>query len=240
MGVERDRPAEDLTGRARIRDAALREFAMRGYRAATMKQVAAAAGVSVGLVQHHYGSKEGLRRACDEHVAATLLRPTQEGLASGEISEPDFLAGLYGAGEDCVRYIARAMVEDSGPAAALFDRSAELAEQWLREQNPTAGVGGPDRDAALAAAVMTAMHLGTVVLAGHVARRTGVDPLTPAHGPRVGAAMFEVYAAVGSFMSSDMGQGVVSAVDRLREDRSPATGASGTARDTAGRGAGAD
>ncbi|MGH3750942.1 MAG: helix-turn-helix domain-containing protein, partial [Micromonosporaceae bacterium] len=56
-----DRAHEDLTARARIRDAALRLFAERGIGPATIRDIAKAAGVSSGLVRHHFGSKEALR-----------------------------------------------------------------------------------------------------------------------------------------------------------------------------------
>src|SRR6266542_759545 len=59
---------EDLTARARIRDAALRLFAERGVDGATIRDIAKAAGVSAGLVRHHFGSKEALR---DQTVEAT-------------------------------------------------------------------------------------------------------------------------------------------------------------------------
>lgn len=58
------RPApepEDLTARARIRDAALKHFTESGFAKATIRDIARTAGVSPGLVRHHFGSKEGLR-----------------------------------------------------------------------------------------------------------------------------------------------------------------------------------
>src|SRR5207302_5731036 len=58
----------DLTAAARIRAAALRRFAAAGVAATSIRDVAKAAGVSAGLVQHHYRSKNGLRRAVDAHV----------------------------------------------------------------------------------------------------------------------------------------------------------------------------
>jgi TetR/AcrR family transcriptional regulator, regulator of cefoperazone and chloramphenicol sensitivity len=60
----------DLTARAVIRDEALRLFAEHGQDAVSMRRVAAAAGVSPGLVAHHFGSRAGLRQAVDAHVAA--------------------------------------------------------------------------------------------------------------------------------------------------------------------------
>ena len=63
-----DRSAEDLTARARIRDAALRLFAERGLDGTTIRDIAKEAGVSGGLIRHHFGSKDGLRSACDVYA----------------------------------------------------------------------------------------------------------------------------------------------------------------------------
>ncbi|MFD0204347.1 MULTISPECIES: TetR/AcrR family transcriptional regulator [Saccharothrix] len=62
----------DLTARARIRDAALARFGADGVAGASMRAIAADAGVSPALVVHHFGSKEGLRQACDEYVLAAM------------------------------------------------------------------------------------------------------------------------------------------------------------------------
>lgn len=72
----------DLTGRARIRDAALLRFASEGFRV-PVRTIAADAGVSPGLVIHHFGSKEGLRRACDEHVLV-LIRENKRNVLGDE------------------------------------------------------------------------------------------------------------------------------------------------------------
>ena len=69
-----ERSAEDLTARARIRDAALRLFAERGMDGATIRDIARAAGVSAGLVRHHFGSKDGLRAACDSYALDQIMR----------------------------------------------------------------------------------------------------------------------------------------------------------------------
>ncbi len=74
---------EDLTGRARIRDAAMLEFAEHGAKGATIRGIAKAAGVSPALVQHHFGTKEALRRACDEYVIETIRETKQEASAAG-------------------------------------------------------------------------------------------------------------------------------------------------------------
>src|SRR5690606_20135242 len=44
---------------ARIRDAAIVEFAAHGFTKSTVRAIAESAGVSPGLVIHHFGSKDG-------------------------------------------------------------------------------------------------------------------------------------------------------------------------------------
>ena len=60
----------DLTSRARIRNAALRLFAQQGVSATPLRAIAAEAGVTVGLIPHHFGSKEGLHHEVEEWVVA--------------------------------------------------------------------------------------------------------------------------------------------------------------------------
>lgn len=62
------RQHSDLTARARIRNAALVQFAERGVAGASMRTIADAAGVSVGLVQHHFGTKDKLQQECDAYA----------------------------------------------------------------------------------------------------------------------------------------------------------------------------
>jgi AcrR family transcriptional regulator len=59
----------ETPARVVIREEALRLFAEHGVDAVSLRQVAAAAGVSAGLVVHHFGGKDGLRAAVDEHAA---------------------------------------------------------------------------------------------------------------------------------------------------------------------------
>src|SRR5881397_4426812 len=58
----------DLTAAARIRNAALRHFAARGFAGTSIRTIAKAARVSPGLVQHHFPSKAKLRTAVDQFV----------------------------------------------------------------------------------------------------------------------------------------------------------------------------
>jgi AcrR family transcriptional regulator len=139
--------AGDRTAKAVIRDEALRLFAAAGPDAVTIRQIAAAAGVSPGLVVHHFGSKEGLRMAVDEKVAsifdvlfeqargeAAALRPgSAASLAELMVRElpadsavPAYLRRLLLAGDEAGRALVRrwfdsshAMIEELGAAGVI-------------------------------------------------------------------------------------------------------------------------
>ena len=216
MNTERPFPDEDLTGRARIRDAALGVFAERGAKGATVQLIAAAAGVSTGLIRHHFGSKQGLREACDEYAIGSLLEQARRALEE-DTAAPGFLDSMYRASSPSTRYLARALVDGSPAAAELFDTGAELAERFLTDHDPDRYP--PDttttRDTA---AVMGAMQLSTLALHTHIGRRMGVDPLEPANTPRMVAAMVEVYSATDAFLSGDQGRPISDAATTPRNE----------------------
>ena len=59
---------DDLTAKARARNAALDLFARHGESRVSMRAVATEAGVTPGLVQHHFKTKSGLVEAVDQLV----------------------------------------------------------------------------------------------------------------------------------------------------------------------------
>ena len=56
--------------RRRILAAALQAFADRGFKAATTREIAAAAGVNLPALKYYFGGKQGLYLACAEEIAA--------------------------------------------------------------------------------------------------------------------------------------------------------------------------
>jgi AcrR family transcriptional regulator len=76
------RPAGDGSNRERVRTAAREEFAAAGFRGATMRSIAARAGVDIALLSHYFGNKDGL-------FAATLELPEgARGLLVDALSGP--------------------------------------------------------------------------------------------------------------------------------------------------------
>jgi AcrR family transcriptional regulator len=210
-----DRPPEDLTARARIRDAALDQFARHGIKGATIRGIAEAAGVSAGLVRHHFGSKEGLRRACDQAVLDLFRRRLVQASIDGDVT-PDLLASVYGAGVPMLRYLARAAAEGSAVAGELLDEMAAGNEEFLSATWPERFPPG-SQAARDAATIMSAMNGGTVVLHEYVARRMGLVPWTDIDSPRIGTAMFQVYIALGELLSSAAGGQLADALATYHE-----------------------
>lgn len=129
--------AEDLTARARLRQAALRLFAKDGFEATSVRAVASVAGVSAALVRHHFGSKEGLRTAVDEYVLRSFGEAVDDLAAEGSLD--DLLAALgavtaqlFGADPDLRGYLRRVLLEGSTASAAVFEELLEGTREQLR------------------------------------------------------------------------------------------------------------
>jgi TetR/AcrR family transcriptional regulator, regulator of cefoperazone and chloramphenicol sensitivity len=212
-----DRSPDDLTARARIRDAALAQFAEHGFHGATFKGIAEQAGVSPGLVQHHFGTKDNLRQACDDAVIEVLRRRTTRGAVGGEITKPEFIADLYNASPLLLRYLARAAVDGGPAAAAVLDELASGAEEFLTHTWPER-FPPRSQQARDSAAVMCATHLGVIVLQDHLARQMGTD-FEGADSTRIGLAMVNLYAAMGEFFTSDTGRLMTDAVTQYRDNQ---------------------
>jgi AcrR family transcriptional regulator len=210
------RSPDDLTARARIRDAALSQFAERGITGATIKSIADQAGVSPGLVQHHFGTKDNLREACDAAVIEIFRRRTTRGAVSGEIAKPEFIADLYDVSPLLLRYLARAAVDGGPAAAAVLDELAAGAEEFLSTTWPERFPPGSQR-ARDSAAVMCAMHTGVIMLQDNLSRQMGTD--LDADSTRIGLAMVDLYAAIGEFVTSDTGRRMTDAVTQYRDDK---------------------
>lgn len=156
----------DLTGRARLREAALRLFAQRGFAATSARAVAAEAGLSPALVMHHFGSKEGLRAAVDEQVLARLgaaLRELEPGGADLMASLGEMSARMFGADPVLRGYLRRVLQEDSPASAALFGHLLEGTRTEL-ERLIAAEDGHTDADLQWAPFQMLCLIVGPLLL----------------------------------------------------------------------------
>src|SRR5207249_2923749 len=117
------RGMNDLTAKARIRDAAMQLFGEVGYERATTRAIAERAGVTSGLIRHHYGSKQRLLAACDEWIIKLIRRLEAQIEADAGLLSPLETIGAYR------QYLARALFE--GRAAAVFDHMVASTQKPL-------------------------------------------------------------------------------------------------------------
>ncbi|KXP08157.1 TetR family transcriptional regulator [Tsukamurella pulmonis] len=120
---------EDLTAKARIRNAALELFAAQGTSAVSLRAVAARAGVTVGLVQHHFTTKEGLRSAVEEqivefHARAIAGVPDEGPPAEVAAARDAAVRAMLARRPAVVDYLRRSFLEPSG--SQLLIRLTEL------------------------------------------------------------------------------------------------------------------
>jgi TetR/AcrR family transcriptional regulator, regulator of cefoperazone and chloramphenicol sensitivity len=197
----------DLTARTRIRDAALRLFGARGVDGTGIRDVAREAGVSSGLVQHHYRSKEALRAACDTYVLAQLVRSKQLVLEEG-LDNPVFLANSHPELLDLYRYLSRSMIDGSPAAADMFTEMVGATEQWLAQHHP-----GVVTDEHGYATVLVAMEIGALALHPQLSGALGTDVLSPGGHLRLARAKIEFYSK--PLLDEELARQAVDTIDAL-------------------------
>ena len=166
----RSASGEDLTARAALREEALRLFAECGYAGTSVRDVAAAAGVSPALLFHHYGSKEGLREAVDAWLVAIVAdavagaaQPTERFQRFAAVGRAHPAAGDY---------VARVLGEGGDAAAGLFDRMVATTRAELDELE-RGGVVRPTDDPEARALLLLFLELGPMLLRPQVERHLG-------------------------------------------------------------------
>lgn len=173
----------------KIRDAALVSFAAQGVGATSLREVACAAGVSIGLVQHHFGTKAGLVDAVDRHVTQVLRTTLASG--PGPTTLDAFgqrVTALLVQHATVVDYLARALVEDTAVGSSIFDTLIEqgMVRWQLRADE---GLTRDDLDHTWAALNPVLLFFGTVLLRSHIDRHLPAPFTSPDQLARWGVAV---------------------------------------------------
>ncbi len=166
--------AAETSSIERIRTAALKSFATYGTSATSLRTVATAAGVSVGLVQHHFGTKAGLVKAVDDHVLGLVIAAIAPPLAeppSDSVAEMGSrVTRMVAEQPDIVDYLGRALIDGSPLGTTIFDTLAGLGiARWNRRNDR--GETRPDVDLTWAALNALVLPLGTIILRSHIERQ---------------------------------------------------------------------
>jgi AcrR family transcriptional regulator len=205
----------DLTTKARIREAAMKLFSAEGVAASSLRAVARAAGVSPGLIVHHFGSKEGLIRAVDEAVVARINLALSEVPIEGpgpELIEAraEVVAALLRRQPALGDYLGRALSERTEASAELFHRLFRYASR--DDRLVEAGVIRADTDPFWRAIHMIILVVAPLLLRPLIERELGGELLAEENLARWGRARTDqqehgIYAEDATKAGSGAGEG---------------------------------
>ena len=159
----------------RILAAAIELFGEQGFEHTTIRQIAARAGVAVGLVNHHYGSKDALHRACDQRVVR-FIATEKDLVMSGNASDLRTYIDRNPELAPYVAYTVRALRTGGPVAQHMFDRLVDVTTSMIAD-GVAAGVMTEQPDVEAAAVLLAAYGVGVMLLGDQVARRLGGDDL---------------------------------------------------------------
>lgn len=195
--------AVEPSSEERIRDAALTSFAADGIAATSLRMVAEAAGVSIGLVQHYFGTKASLIAAVDQYV----LQVIGDALESAPLPAPPAdalteagrrLSTLFAEQGDVVAYVSRALVEGEAIGSVIFDGlvgfSAAQRDEFMAQH-----LTRPDLDPVWAALNPLILRIGAVILRTHIDRHLPEPFTAPTQLRRWDAAVTSLIRG-GQFM----------------------------------------
>ncbi|WP_183470157.1 TetR/AcrR family transcriptional regulator [Mycolicibacterium iranicum] len=174
--------AEEPRTIERIRVAALRSFGEHGAAATTMRGVAAAAGVSLGLVQHHFATKAGLIEAVDDYVmqllVTTMAQPIPEPPVDSVAEIGRRVTRILSEQPDVAAYVGRALADGSPIGKRLFDNLLEVGiARW--QQRIERGEVRADIDVMWAAINGLVLALGAISLRPHLDRHLSEPFISP-------------------------------------------------------------
>lgn len=166
----------DLTTRARIRNAAVERFARTGF-GASVRSIAADVGVSAALVIHHFGSKDTLRKECDDFVLSEIRTMKQQNV--NEVASGGSLIEMLSRAEEfgpLLGYVLRSL-QDGGHAGRVFiDHMVQDAVDYTQDAVEK-GLVHPSIDEAARARYLTYSALGALLLEVTLDRPTDPNDL---------------------------------------------------------------
>jgi len=179
-GTRKNNDKRDKGGRQRLIDAALKLFGEKGFDAVRARDVAAEAGVSHGLIRHHFSSMDGLRKAVDQSIGARF----QHLLDQVPMGNPDELLGELMAAAEATymdpvaaeqwwTYLRRSFLENSDASQELFDALADYYDEAMVRWGASDRIRD-DMDPTWQALFHLFLDMGTMTIAPFVKRRYGL------------------------------------------------------------------
>lgn len=156
--ISASKQGDDLSAKTRIRNVALDLCAAYGEDGTSMRAIAHGAGVTVGLVVHHFGTKDRLRQAVESHVVDMFVEAINQvpaDLAPTEVAtaRDASVAHMLAENPAVVSYLRRALLDPTGYRGSVLEmltsltaervaalREAGAASQTTRAENQVIGV----------------------------------------------------------------------------------------------------
>lgn len=172
--VDKQRDAERTKGR--ILQAALEEFAAKGFAGARVSEIAAKAGVNKQLISYYFGGKEGLYTEL-----TTRWQSEESAYADASMSLADLVSGYVranAANRDFGKLLVRQGLTDDGPPDPGFvEETRRDVEQLRRRQE--AGEFPADLDAGALMVALFAVAAAGISFPQLVRAAMEVDPASP-------------------------------------------------------------
>lgn len=167
----------------RIQAAALRLFAAQGTSRTSLRAIAAAAEVSLGLVQHYFATKADLISAVDAHVlelvAGVMAQPIPAPPADSLVAIGCRITAFLTEQPEVVDYLVDALVSGRALGNVVFDAlAARCADRW--QELGDLGLTRPDLDPLWAPLNPLVLALGALMLRPHLDRHLPQPFTTPA------------------------------------------------------------
>ncbi|GAB2505037.1 TetR/AcrR family transcriptional regulator [Nocardia heshunensis] len=160
---------EDLTAKARIRNAAMDLFAQYGESRVSLRAVAAEAGVTLGLVQHHFKTKAGLRDAVDQLVSEFFYQAVHSVPGVGTATEvaaarDEAVRQMLRENPAVVNYLRRAVLEPEPTQLKFLERLVELTRSEVLQLRE-AGLASTARRESTQVVAVLVRQFGELLLA---------------------------------------------------------------------------
>ena len=174
----------------RIRSAAIETFAERGFAKSTIRAIAAAADVSPGLVIHHFGSKDGLRRACDDFVFSAIA----DAKAANADYATEAVREIFASSDMSLNidYLTKSLLDPSDHGQRYFDHYVDLVEGYIRHGFAGYEFRTSDTDVRGQAATIAALALAPSILGSRLQMALGTADF-PETMSRLAPHLYDLY-----------------------------------------------
>lgn len=149
-------------------------FAENGIASTSLRSIAEAAGVSLGLIQHYFATKSQLIEAIDSRVLSVFAQvqvdPLSEAGADERVSDAGSqLAAVMSENPDVMDYVARALAERGGVGNTIFDGFFAISAQQ-GAAFAAQGLTPDDLDPLWGNMLPLILRVGTIMLRQHIER----------------------------------------------------------------------